>query len=107
MTNRAQQTGRRTAITTWMIILQTLSISTFFIWLGFLMTNFSITRSLAGSKDLLTNTILCLYPIFPVVLSTAAWIAYARRKNKLAVVCAGLSAAPMFLILIAALSFLA
>jgi len=96
---------RRTGLMIWMVISQVLMLGSLLIWL--LAAGFSVMAFDSGvSAEAWTFVIIVWsYPILPIGLIIAAWIAYAKRKNVLAVVLSGLSFAPpilCFLLLVVA-----
>ena len=96
---------RRTGLMIWMIISQVLMLASLLIWL--LVAGLSVMAFDSGvSTEAWTFVIIVWsYPILPIGLVIAAWIAYAKRKNVLAVVLSGLSFAPpilCFLLLVVA-----
>ena len=98
---------RRTGLMIWMIISQVLMLGSLLIWL--LAAGLSVMAFDSGvSAEAWTFVIIVWsYPILPISLIIAAWIAYARRKNVLAGVLSGLSFAPPILcfLLIAVANF--
>ena len=88
---------RRKALLVWMILSLVLTLGSLLIWL--LMAGLSVMAFDSGqTKEAWTFVILVWsYPILPVVLTIAGWIAYKKRKNILAAVLAGLAFAPPFL----------
>ena len=96
---------RRTGLMIWMIISQVLMLGSLLIWLT--MAGLSVMAFDSGvSAEAWTFVIIVWsYPILPIGLIIAAWIAHAKRKNVLAVVLSGLSFAPpilCFLLLVVA-----
>lgn len=87
----------RTGLMIWMIISQLLMLGTLVIWL--IMAGLSVMAFDSGvSTEAWTIVIIVWsYPILPMGLIIAAWIAYAKHKNILAVVLSGLSFAPPLL----------
>ncbi len=85
---------KRTGLLIWMIVSQLLTLGSLAIWL--LMAGLSVMAFDSGvSAEAWTIVIIAWsYPIFPLLLVIAAWIAYARRKNTLAAVLSGFSFAP-------------
>ncbi|MER2599157.1 MAG: hypothetical protein ABTQ73_06525 [Caldilineales bacterium] len=89
---------RRTALLVWMILALALTLASLLIWL--LMAGLSVMAFDSGvSKEAWTFVIVVWsYPILPLVLTITGWIAYARRRNRLAALLAGLAFAPPFLL---------
>jgi hypothetical protein len=98
---------RRTGLMIWMIISLLLMLGSLLIWL--LMAGLSVMAFDSGvsAEAWAIVIIVWSYPILPIGLIVAAWIAYARHKNILAVVLSGLSFAPPILcfLLIAVANF--
>ena len=98
---------RRTGLMIWMIISMLLMLGSLLIWL--LMAGLSVMAFDSGvsAEAWAIVIIVWSYPILPIGLIVAAWIAYARHKNILAVVLSGLSFAPPILcfLLIAVANF--
>jgi hypothetical protein len=90
------KTGR-TGLMIWMSISQLLALCSLVVWL--LMAGVSVMAFDSGvSTEAWTFVIIVWsYPILPIGLIIAAWIAYAKHKNVLAVVLSGLSFAPPIL----------
>ena len=91
---------KRTGLLVWMIVSQVLTLASLLIWL--LVAGLSVMAFDSGvTKEAWTIVIaVWSYPIIPIVLVIAAWIAYARRRNKSAAILSGLSFAPPFLLYI-------
>ena len=89
-----QPKPRRTGLLLWMILSLLLMLGSLVFWL--LVAGLSVMAFDSGvSVEAWTIVIVAWsYPIFPAILTVAAWVAYARRKNALAAVLAGLSFAP-------------
>ena len=85
---------KRTGLLIWMILSQILAVLSLIPWA--LMAGLSVMAFDSGvSAEAWTIVIIAWsYPIFPLLLVIAAWIAYARRKNTLAAVLSGFSFAP-------------
>ena len=88
----------RKALLIWMIVSQVLTVGTLVVWLG--MAGLSFMAFDAGVNPQATTfvTVILAYPVFPLALVIAAWIAFARRKDRLAGILSGLSfSAPVVL----------
>jgi hypothetical protein len=85
---------RRIGLVIWMILSQLLMLGSLLIWL--LMAGLSVMAFDSGSTPEAWTFVLLVwaYPIIPIILVIAAWIAFAKRKNTLAAVLSGLSFAP-------------
>lgn len=88
---------RSTGLLVWMIISQVLMLGSLVFWL--LVAGLSVMAFDSGvtAEAWAVVIIVWAYPILPVILVVAAWIAYAKRKNTLAAVLSGLSFAPPLL----------
>jgi hypothetical protein len=88
----------RTGLLIWMIVSQFLTVLSLVIWL--LVAGLSVMAFDSGvSAEAWTFVIaVWAYPVIPIVLVIASWIAFARRRNRLAAVLSGLSFAPPFLL---------
>lgn len=96
----AENPKPRKALLIWMIVSQLLMLGSLVIWL--LVAGLSVMAFDSGVTQEAWNFVIAvwLYPLFPIIMVIAAWIAYARRKNKLAAILSGLSFAPPILLYI-------
>lgn len=80
-----------------MILSQILTVLSLIPWL--LMAGLSVMAFDQGSTPEAWTFVIAVwsYPILPIILVIAAWIAYARRRNHSAAVLSGLSFAPPLL----------
>ena len=87
----------RRGLLIWMIVSQLLMVASLLIWL--LVAGLSVMAFDSGvTAEAWTFVILVWsYPILPIGLVIASWIAYARRRNTWAAVLSGLSFAPPIL----------
>ncbi len=85
---------KRIGLVIWMIVSQLLMVGSLLIWL--VAAGFAVMAFDAGvTKEAWTFVlVIWAYPIIPLVLVIAAWIAFAKRKNMLAAALSGLSFAP-------------
>ena len=92
---------KRTGLVIWMIVSQLLMLGSLVFWL--LMAGLSVMAFDSGvTTEAWTFVFLVwAYPIVPLILVIAAWIAFAKRKNTLAAILSGLSFAPITLLLLA------
>lgn len=99
MTDSPAPQPKRTGLLIWMILSQILTVLSLIPWL--LMAGLSVMAFDSGvTAEAWTFVIVVWsYPILPLILVIAAWIAYARRKNVLAAVLSGFSFAPPLLCL--------
>jgi hypothetical protein len=92
---------KRTGLVIWMIVSQLLMLGSLVFWL--LMAGLSVMAFDSGVTAEAWTFVLLVwaYPIIPLILVIAAWIAFAKRKNVLAAVLSGLTFAPIALLLLA------
>lgn len=88
---------KRTGLVIWMIVSQLLAVVSLFIWA--LMAGLSVMAFDSGVTQEAWNIVIAvwLYPLFPLVMVITAWIAFIKRKNRLAAITSGLSFAPPIL----------
>ncbi|HJS17446.1 MAG TPA: hypothetical protein VJ785_01770 [Anaerolineales bacterium] len=102
-----EQPKRRTGLLIWMVVSQLLAVASLLIWL--LIAGLSVMAFDQGSTPEAWAFVITVwsYPIIPIVLVIAAWIAFARRRNTTAAVLSGLSFAPpiLFYLCLAVSSF--
>jgi len=98
----------RRPILIWLIVSQVLALASLFFWL--LMAGLSVMAFDSGVTQDAWNFVIAvwLYPIWPIVFAVAAWLAYARKKDKLAGVLTTLTFLPILvlIIIIASANFL-
>lgn len=92
---------KRTGLVIWMIVSQLLMLGSLVFWL--VMAGLSVMAFDSGVTTEAWTFVLLVwaYPIIPLILVIAAWIAFAKRKNVLAAVLSGLTFAPIALLLLA------
>lgn len=97
MTETPAPPKKRTALLIWMIVSQLLALGSLVIWL--LMAGLSVMAFDQGSTPEAWTFVIAVwsYPLIPLILVIAAWIAYAKRRNVLAAVLSGFSFAPPLL----------
>jgi len=95
--NETAHPPKRTGLLIWMIASQLLTVGSLLIWLT--MAGLSVMAFDSGSTPEAWTFVIIVwsYPIIPLVLVIAAWIAYRRRKNAAAAILSGLSFAPPIL----------
>jgi len=88
----------RKGLLVWMIVSQLLMLGSLLIWA--LVAGLSVMAFDSGVSAEAWAFVLTVwaYPLIPLVLVIAAWIAYAKRKNSLAGILSGLSFAPPVLL---------
>lgn len=95
----------RKPILIWLIVSQVLALASLFFWL--LVAGLSVMAFDAGVTAEAWTFVIAVwsYPIWPLGFAIAAWIAYARRKDRLAGILTTLTFLPVLvLIIILALS---
>ena len=98
MTERTTQPKRSKGVLIWLIVSQLAALGSLVIWAfvaGMSVMAFDSGQSPAAWTFVLT---IWAYPIFPLVMVIGAWIAYARRANRLAAILSGLAFAPPILL---------
>jgi len=90
----------RRPILIWLIVSQVLALASLFFWL--LMAGLSVMAFDSGVTQDAWNFVIAvwLYPIWPIVFAVAAWLAYARKKDKLAGVLTTLTFLPILVLII-------
>ncbi len=98
--NEAVPQHKWTGYLIWMLISQILTIFTLSLWLSVALISYGFGFDQGSTPEAWTFVIaIWSYPIIPIVLVIAAWIAFARRKYILAAVLSGFSFMPPFLCL--------
>ena len=92
---------KRIGLVIWMIVSQILAALSLVPWL--LMAGLSVMAFDSGVTAEAWTFVLLVwaYPILPLILVIAAWIAFAKRKNVLAAILSGLTFAPIALLWLA------
>ena len=90
----------RKLILIWLVASQLLALASLFFWL--LMAGLSVMAFDSGVTQEAWNFVIAvwLYPIWPIVFAIAAWVAYARKKDKLAGVLTTLTFLPILVLII-------
>ena len=90
----------RRPILIWLIVSQLLAVASLFFWL--LMAGLSVMASDSGVSAEAWTFVIAVwsYPIWPLGFSIAAWIAYARKKDRLAGILTTLTFLPVLLLLL-------
>ena|SRR3989304_6841146 len=88
---------RSTRLLIWMIISQVLMLASLLVWLVLAGLSLMAFDSVVPGETWAILAVIWSYPILPIALMIAAWIAYKKRKTILAVVLSVLSFAPPFL----------
>lgn len=95
MSEIVEQPKRPIGLLVWLIVSQMIALGSLVIWLamaGLSFMAFDSGESLGAYAFVLA--VWC-YPVFPIGMSIGAWIAYSRRKNRLAAILSGASFAPI------------
>jgi len=95
MTELTAPPKRRTGLLIWLIVSQLLAVGSLWFWA--LMAGLSVMAFDSGDSPEAWTFVLAVwaYPLFPLLMAIGAWVAFAFRKNLLAVVLSGLTFAPM------------
>jgi len=98
--NITEEKPKRTGLLVWMIVSQLLTLASLLLWL--LVAGLSVMAFDSGVSTEAWTIVIAVwsYPIFPILMVIVAWIAYARRKSRLAAILSGVSFAPPFLLYI-------
>ena len=98
MAEQVVEQPKRTGLVVWMIVSQLLMVASLLIWL--LVAGLSVMAFDSGVTAEAWTVVIIVwsYPIIPLVLVIASWIAFVRRRNRLAAVLSGLSFAPPVLL---------
>src|SRR5689334_23501018 len=90
----------RRPILIWLIISQCLALASLVFWL--LMAGLSVMAFDSGETPQAWAFVITVwsYPIWPIVFAIAAWIAYARKKDRLAGILTTLTFLPVFVLLV-------
>ncbi len=91
----------RKGLLIWLIVSQVLAVGSLVFWL--VVAGLSVMAFDAGETPQAWAFVITVwsYPIFPIVMAIAAWIAYARHKNTLSAILSGLTFAVPVLLFIA------
>lgn len=90
----------RTPILIWLIVSQILAVLSLIFWL--LVAGLSVMAFDAGVTPEAWTFVIAVwsYPVWPLGFAIAAWIAYARKKDRLAGVLTTLTFVPVLLLII-------
>ena len=90
----------RKPILIWLVISQVLALASLVVWL--LMAGLSVMAFDSGVTQEAWNLVIAvwLYPIWPIVFAVASWIAYWRKKDKLAGVLTTFTFLPILVLLV-------
>lgn len=90
----------RRSILIWLIVSQVLAVASLFFWM--VMAGLSVMAFDSGVTREAWNFVIAvwLYPIWPILFAVAAWVAYARKKDKLAGVLTTLTFIPILVLIL-------
>ena len=90
----------RKPILIWLIVSQLLALASLVVWL--LMAGLSVMAFDSGVTQEAWNFVIAvwLYPIWPILFAIAAWIAYWRKKDRLAGILTTLTFLPILVLLL-------
>lgn len=85
----------------WMIVSQLLALASLFFWL--LAAGLSVMAFDSGVTQQAWNFVIAVwaYPIWPLAFVVASWIAYARKKDRLAAILTTFTFLPVLVLLLA------
>jgi hypothetical protein len=91
--------GSRKPILIWLIVSQLLAAASLFFWL--LMAGLSVMAFDSGVSTEAWTVVIAVwsYPIWPIVFTIASWIAYARKKDRLAGILTTFTFLPVLLLI--------
>jgi hypothetical protein len=90
----------RTPVLIWLIASQLLALASLIFWL--FAAGISVMAFDSGVTQEAWNFVIVVwaYPIWPIVLTVAAWIAYVRKKDKLAAILTTLTFLPVLVLIL-------
>ena len=90
----------RKPILIWLIVSQILAVASLFFWL--VMAGLSVMAFDSGVTQEAWNFVIVvwLYPVWPILFAIAAWVAYARKKDKLAGVLTTFTFLPILILML-------
>lgn len=94
------QSSSRRPVLLWLIVSQLLAIASLFFWL--VAAGLSVMAFDAGVTREAWNFVIAVwaYPIWPIGFAIASWVAYARRRDKLAGILTALTFLPVLVLII-------
>lgn len=98
MQSDGKPTSRRPVLI-WLIVSQLLAVASLFFWL--LMAGLSVMAFDSGASTEAWTFVIVVwsYPIWPIGFAIASWIAYARKKDRLAGILTTLTFLPILLLI--------
>ena len=90
--------SRRRPVLIWLIVSQLLAVASLFFWL--LVAGLSVMAFDSGVTAEAWTFVIAVwsYPLWPIFFAIASWIAYARRKDRLAAVLTTLTFLPVLIL---------
>jgi hypothetical protein len=94
------QSSSRRPVFLWLIVSQLLAVASLFFWL--VAAGLSVMAFDAGVTQEAWNFVIAVwaYPIWPIGFAIASWVAYARRRDKLAGILTALTFLPVLVLII-------
>ena len=98
-TLESKSTARRATLI-WLIVSQLLALASLFFWL--FAAGISVMAFDSGSTPEAWTFVIAVwsYPVWPILFTIAAWIAYARKKDRLAAVLTTLTFLPVLILIL-------
>jgi len=96
----AIEPSSRKPILIWLIVSQLLALTSLFFWL--FAAGISVMAFDSGATPQAWTFVIAVwsYPIWPIIFTIAAWIAYARKKDRLAGVLTTLTFLPVLILIL-------
>ena len=93
-------TRSRKPILIWLIASQVLALASLVFWL--LMAGLSVMAFDSGATTEAWTFVIAVwsYPIWPIIFTVAAWIAYARKKDRLAAILTTFTFLPVLVLIL-------
>lgn len=94
------QPASRKPILIWLVVSQALALASLVFWL--LVAGFSVMAFDSGVSAEAWTFVIAVwsYPIWPLVFAISAWIAYARRRDRLAAMLTTLTFLPVLVLIV-------
>jgi hypothetical protein len=94
------KSASRKPVLIWLIASQLLALASLIFWL--LMAGLSVMAFDSGVTQEAWNFVIAVwaYPLWPIAFTIVAWIAYARKKDKLAAVLTTLTFLPVLILIL-------
>ena len=100
MTALTASPKRRTGLLIWLIVSQLLALGSLLIWA--VIAGLSVMAFDSGQSPAAWAFVIAVwsYPLWPIVFTIAAWIAYARKRDRLAAILTTLTFLPVLVLII-------